>query len=213
MKLTIVLRALGVGVALGTAATASAVNLSLTQNSSGFLFATASPKGGLLLDSHNSGPVQDQPLKRFTATIYSEVYANDPSNPLGGLTFWYQLENVVDAGTQGRDLYGMSIPLALSTAAIEVNSLGGPNKADLALFNASLAFVWLGVSTIEVGSASTWMVLYTDQPRYALQNVGVLDGTVEDVPALVPIPEPATHAALFALGLAAFAGYRRLRAR
>jgi hypothetical protein len=199
--------------------TARAVNLSLTPGTFGLAPGDGGPKGGVLVASLTSGPTQDQPDLRFTARVFSEVYAGDPLNGLGGLTFWYQIENVIDPATEGRVLQGLGIPLDFPTSVIEVNSEGGANTPDLAGLTASgseISFVWL-TDTVEVGSLSSWLVIYTDYDAYREALVGVADGTVEDVAALVPtrtaVPDSASTAWLLVLGLAGIAICGKLRDR
>jgi hypothetical protein len=49
------------------------------------------------------------------------VLSGDPGNTLGGLSFYYQADNVVDKLTEGRPLQGLGIPLDVPTAAVDVD--------------------------------------------------------------------------------------------
>jgi hypothetical protein len=220
MKLPV--KEIAVAAFLGASASVSAVNLSLTPGTFGGMPADDPARLGALKASLTSADVQDQPELQFTARVDSMVYALDPNNPwsaAGGLTFWYRIANIDDGVTEGRPLLGLGIPLDFPTAAIEVNqddSAPGAAPADIAGFNGAgnaLVFEWIGDNTIKLAGTSAWVAMYTDYTDCMQGLVSVVDGTAEDIPALVPIlvPEPTTYAGLFALGLAGFAAYRRFR--
>ena len=84
-------------------------------------------------------------------------------------------------------------------------------RASLAANSGAVSFFWT-VNPILETQVSAWQAIETSFTSYMLGVVGAIDGTSEDVAALVPVPEPATYAGLFALGLAGFAAYRRFRA-
>jgi hypothetical protein len=172
-----------------------------------------------------SADTQDQPDLRFTARLISAVYAGDPLNALGGLTFWYQLENVLDPATEGRSLQGLGIPFDVPTSGIEVNGEGGngPDLVGLSSSGNSVLFVWI-TDPVEVGTSSAWLVIYTGFASYREQLVGVANGTVEDVAGLVPtgtdgngsngaVPDAGSSLLLLSMSALALAGLARLRSQ
>jgi hypothetical protein len=220
MNIRRVVGAIGVA-SMGLAVSASAVNLSLSPGTFSGMPADDPAMLGTLAASMVSPDVQDLPDLRFTSRVYSAVYADDPNNPwasgflgTGGLTFWYRMENIDDGVTEGRPLQGLAIPLGFPTLAVEVNqddSAAGAVAADIAGLNfaaaSSVGFIWIG-DTVDLTETSAWVALYTDYTGFSEGLVGIADGTVEDVPALVPsgasmkVPEPVSTAGLFALALA-----------
>ena len=119
-------------------------------------------------------------------------------------------------GVGNRPLQGLTIPLLSPVGGITVDqttSVASGHLADFGTLNAggsTIGFLWLGTPMV-AGETSQW-VSFTSTLPPVLKDVGVQDGTVVNVQALVPVPEPATYAGLFALGLAGFAAFRRFRA-
>lgn len=216
MRIRQLTKGFGLAAAMGTSAALNAITLSLTPGTFGFVPSTGTVPGttGVIVASLDSGPVQDQPDLRFTAEVHSVVVAGDLDNALGGLSFYYRVDNVNDGVTEGRPLQGLGIPFDLPAASVEVDQDVSGNMADIAGLTASSSSVGFTFLTdpVMLNESSGWLVVHTAFPSFKEGLVGVADGTTEDVAALVPIPEPTMFAGLFGLGLAAFAGYHRFRA-
>ncbi len=147
----------------------------------------------------------------FTATLDTFVYENVITK---NLTFFYRMSN--NPGS-ARPLQGLSVPLGIAvgngqTALDQVNSGKQAAFGSLDIGGGTVGFVWIGANVLTAGQTSAWVMLETDLKSYIPGQVGVQDGTTANLNSLVPVPEPATYAGLFALGLAGFAAFRRFRA-
>ena len=155
------------------------------------------------------------PTLNFTAQVDSAVTVGNTYGA-SALTFWYRVSNVADPATADKKVQSLSIPMGPGGATeVSLDQTGGTlSAAENGALNISgglVAFGWVG-NPIPKGNNSSWLKVQTEFTQYQLGMVGVQDGTSVAVPALVPIPEPATYAGLFALGLAGFAAFRRFRA-
>lgn len=204
---------------------AYAGNLGLDPGGYGWLGYDASPRGGTLLDALTA-TVQDSPGLAFTATLTTQVYASDPYNPLGGLTFWYDLTNVSDPATDGGQLQVLALIDPEPLGGVEVNSeSGGPVIAGLNYAGNLLVAFWQPGLT--PGDESPGFVLYSSlasyheglarvesdayQTRsglagalYGILTSGLSVGTAEHLPAFVPgaaqsIPETTTTLSILLL--------------
>lgn len=211
MRLPTIGKALGVIALAGAAASVNAANLALAAGSFGLMPSDLGGGPGAPIATLSSPNVQDSVLN-FTAQVESAVTVGNTYGA-SALNFWYKMSNVNDPGTGNRPLQGLSVAMPGPTAAVELNQTAGPNKSDLGQLTAggsTVSFTWVG-TPLTKGVADGWVVVYTPYTAYTQGFVGVQDGTTANVPALVPVPEPATYAGLFALGLAGFAAYRRFR--
>ena len=210
MKVPSIAKGLAVAMGFGAAAAVSAQVL-LNPGSAGTMTANlvAGPAGTIAAWS-SAGTADD--LGNFTAQVDSAVTAG---NTYGGnaLTFWYRLTNVSPAPTAGAPLVSLGVPMPGSSPVVVDQVSAGGNLSNLGVNTGSaVAFFW-SVNQITLGQASSWQAIETPFTAYYKGFVGAIDGTSEDVVALVPlIPEPSTYVGLFALGLAGFAAYRRFRA-
>jgi hypothetical protein len=143
----------------------------------------------------------------------------------GKLAFWYRLFNNTSS-TVGFNYLGITMPATATSVELnqQLDTAIGKNEAISASFLGSVVgFNY--TDRIGLGQSTTWAVVYTDfttftgGPGYT-DTLPVLvraaDGSITVNlrgvgPAGVPVPEPGTYAAVFALGLAAFAAYRRHR--
>ena len=168
---------------------------------------------------------QQSPDKLFKATLETWVYDNHPSNPWGltAITIEYRISNLPDVTTGERAIWGMGIPLleSVKTTGLYVGFRATgteteiPAIATLDTEGLTIGVAWLP-DQIAAGETSMRLVVHTPFTDYKKQPhvVGVIDGGVENFKTLAGfgiIPEPSTYAALFALGLAGFAAYRRVR--
>lgn len=211
-----VTKALGFIALVGVATSVNAVNLTLTPGdgpvgvpaelSDGPVGAVASMTWGPVNQGGGAG------FGDFTAFLESAV--TDWGG--GKLAFWYKISN-----NARRDPNGGSVPtnpiefmgvfLPVTPTQVQVNQQSGPNSATLASFLGPVGFAYTQ-DPIVAGERSTWGVIFTDFTSYDIGKVRVTGGNSQDLFGIVPVPEPATYAGMFALGLAGFAAYRRFRA-
>lgn len=153
----------------------------------------------------------------FTGTLLSQVWSGDTSNPFGGLTFTYRLQNnssSLDAlGRLTLSSYaGYQTDVSFNGPGVvplnAVRSVGG-NQIDFNLLSGPPNFQ----HNLIPGASTPVLILQTDSLIYNLGNASVIDTAVANAVALVPtaiVPEPTTLA-LAGLGLLATAMRRKLR--
>jgi len=143
-----------------------------------------------LLDSITT-TVQDSPGLAFTAALTTQVYEGDPHNPLGGLTFWYDLTNVSDPATEGRNLQVLAVSATQSLGIIEVNSAAGGSAPLFAGLNdmGNLLSVtwWPGLGS---GVSHPGFVVYTSLDSYHEGLVRVESDAYQDLGLLLDVVEP-----------------------
>jgi hypothetical protein len=119
----------------------------------------------------------------FTGTLTSTVLSDDPTNPLGGLTFTYLLSD--DVGSSGE----IERVAVVSFAGVMVNVDFVPNTGDVppAYFNRSTgsgntvdsAFVNppFGLGSLQPGQTSDLLVVYTNSQVFTASTALVSDGS------------------------------------
>lgn len=145
----------------------------------------------------------------FVGRVTSFVWTGDPTNPLGGLTFQYRLENFA-ASNDGIGRFVANGYLGWQTdASGELGSVPVPTIIDRPNNGnrVGFSFFYFGVDNglIEPGQ-TTHVVVQTNAPNFRVDTGSVIDGGVVNVDILSPVPEPATIAAL---GVGAVALLRR----
>ncbi len=207
MKLLTATRGLGVAALIGAASSVSGATLLLNLGDfSNALATTATTAGLTLVTSMSSGGGTAD----FAATLDTEVYKDGA----GLLTFFYRVSN--NAGS-ARPLQGLTIPLEVAVGSGQIGvdqDLSGKTAtyASLDSGGGTVGFTWVGSQIMTAGTSGSWVMVQTPFKTYKPGLVGVQDGTTANLNSLTPIPEPATYAGLFALGLAGFAAFRRFRA-
>lgn len=202
-----------VGAAVVVAASYQAsAQLLLTPGNSGPMPADLSAGPAGFIDFNASPNVQDP---GFTAQVDSAITVGNTYG-LSALTFWYRVSNVADPATLADPIKSMAIGMAPGGAwQVALNQTGGTLNASsdgaLTAGGGIVNFLWVN-NPIPKGNNSSWLRVETPFDQYRLAVVQVQGQNLVPVPALVPIPEPATYAGLFALGLAGFAAFRRFRA-
>jgi hypothetical protein len=201
------------GIALAMSASA-ALNAGLLLNpgdpAGAMPFALPTGPGGAAIAYHSSAATPDN-LGMFTAQVDSAVTVGN-SFGANALTFWYRVFNT-DQSPDGLDIVSLGVPMWQPPSPVRVDQAAGTGVLSSLAMNTggAISFFWTQNPVAE-GYISSWQAIETSWTSYALKTVGVIDGTSEDVPALVPIPEPSVYAGLAALGLVGFAGFRRFRA-
>ena len=176
--------------------------------------AETSPVGGTVL--FNTGPVPFT-AGSFSGTLTSEAIAGDTSNPYGGLTFTYEIDNFSASSDDIARMTVSSFGLFLTDASYNSTTpVGGlaPMSITRSANGAVLGFNFL-VPSLSPGNASALLVVQTDSPTWVHSGASLIDGSSTTVNSLAPVPEPSTFC-LAGLGLLGLLGYnwqRRRRAR
>jgi hypothetical protein len=150
----------------------------------------------------------------YNGTLTSTVLVGDPSNPLGGLTFTYLLQNNV--GSPGEiDRLTVS-PFNGFATTVEYVAGGGqaPTYIDRSVDSSTVGFSFLqppvGPGALLPAQTSDLLVIYTNAPTFIPTLANVIDSNVARVASFAPAPEPSTFVlcSLAALGLGLLARRR-----
>lgn len=145
----------------------------------------------------------------YTGSLTSTVYSGDVSNPLGGLTFTYQISN---ATTSAHAITRLAVNgfSGFTTDMSFNNTLGGtlaPTLNDRDAGGNVIGFTYIGApigfGTIAAGTTTNLMVVQTNATGYRGTLSNVIDGSIAVVDSYAPVvvPEPATAGVLLAAGL------------
>lgn len=153
----------------------------------------------------------------FSGSLTSTVITGDLSNPLGGLTFTYLLNN--DAGSS--DALERFTVNDFANVMMNV-SYSGPGTAPTlidrqnAVTGDTVGFSWdgppIGPSRLQPGTSSALLVLQTNATSYYTAGGFVIDGSVANVNSIAAVPESSTWqiSLLACVGVAIFS-IRRAR--
>lgn len=168
----------------------------------------ANPLDGSTIDSLSSGFVAPGSL---SGTLRSLVIDNDSANPLGGLTFIYQIDNdgVAGAHSIGRlaidSFSGFSTDVSYLVAANEVAPVYSDRGSNGAVVGFNF-FPYEGDSNtgfLTPGKISAVMIVHTNATNYQNVMANVINGGISSAESFGPVvPEPST-AALLGLGIGA----------
>lgn len=135
----------------------------------------------------------------FTGTLTSKVWADDKSNPWGGITFTYKLANNSDC----RESLGLFALRGFSESLADVNYSGSgiaprtvsrsadANKITFGFFNRH------GDETLLPGNTSAWLVIQTGCTSWGLNQLVGLDSAEVIAPAFTPVAAPEPTLATF----------------
>lgn len=155
------------------------------------------PVGGVILTSASTAFVV---AGAFSGTLYTDVIAGDASNPLGGLTFIYRVENDGASGPNsiGRmslaSMLGFTIDAAYNpTAGVAPASIDRNPSGDVIGFNFVPTPIDPLAGFLGPGASSARLVIQTDAPYYRPAVASLIDGGVITVPTVGPaVPEPSS---------------------
>lgn len=163
----------------------------------------------------------------FAGTLDSRVSFH-PDNDGPKLAFWYQLTISAVPSGGAIDKLSLRLPTTSTTAVVNQDLSASTVEASTASFLSSTiggtTYSVLGIdynlNDLTVGEKTSWVAYFSDYTDYnrslgdAPLTVVISDGSVLVNltglgPVGAPVPEPETWAGLSALGLLAFAAYRR----
>lgn len=149
----------------------------------------------------------------FIGSLTATVVAGDPANPLGGLTFTYELSNAPQSPNAIARLTVTNYSGFGTDASYETPATGlTPALIDrLSSDVVGYSFSGIGAGPIFPGVTSAVLVLQTDATAWTQTSASIIDAGAVTVPTLGPtIPEPAS---IGLLGVAGCALLSRRRSR
>ncbi len=153
----------------------------------------------------------------YSGTLLSQVYAGDPNNPFGGLTFSYVVANDPTSLDALERFTAVNFTGFLTDAGFAPGSPFAPSLIDRSLAGDTVGFTFFnnaGLLQILPGQMSTQLIIRTNAQFFNNVNDSVIDGAVASVASYGPtiVPEPAT-CGLVALGMVLGAVIRHKRAK
>jgi hypothetical protein len=153
----------------------------------------------------------------YSGTLLSQVYAGDPSNPFGGLTFSYVIANDPTSLDAIERFTAVNFTGFLTDVGFVPGSPFAPSLVDRSLFGDTIGFSFFnnaGLLQILPGQTSTQLVIRTNAQFFNNVNDSVIDGAVVSVASFGPtlVPEPATLGLVaLGIGMGALSHARRKR--
>ena len=140
----------------------------------------------------------------LSGKLLSKVWAEDESNPFGGLTFSYRLVNTGECA----DFLGWFSLNGFAGLGVDVNYFGGglaPRTVTRSASGDVISFGFFdrdGDETFEPGASSAWLIVQTSAQTWGVnQSVGVgAESVAAVVFAPVVVPEPTAMALLVLTG-------------
>ena len=141
-----------------------------------------------------------------SGTLTTTVYQNDSSNPLGGLTFTFLVQNDVSSPDEIGRFTVSGFKGWLTDVSFQVPTAGvQPTLQDRNTSGNVIGFDFIGLpfgaGMLAPGQTSALMVIQTNAPSFTPALAHVIDGFSVEVSSFAPIPEPLT-----VLGMLASAG-------
>lgn len=145
------------------------------------------PVGGEVVASAVAVPLV---AATFRGSVTTTVIAGDTSNPLGGLTFTYQVTNHADSANVIAQLALAGFAGLLVDASYQIPGEGTPpasislSSTGNGIFFAFLAGI--GPGALDPGSSSAVLVLQTNASNYCRTKVSAIDGSVGEAASYAP---------------------------
>jgi len=149
----------------------------------------------------------------FSGTLTSKVWADDESNPWGGLTFTYKLSNASSC----LESLGLFALRGFADSLVDVNYSGSgiaPRTVSRSVSGSEIAFGFFtrhGAETLLPGDTSAWLVIQTSCNTWGVNQFVGMDAEMVAATTFAPVAVPEPAAATL-LGLA-FAAPLALRKR
>ncbi len=145
-----------------------------------------------------------------SGTLTSSVYKNDASNPLGGLTFTFQITNKTTpssltdvTGLTTTDFTGFGTDASYQTPTTNITPKSvSRNTADIV----GWTFTATNGGVIAPGQTSSVLVVQTNAQSFTNITASLLGGAGASAASFGPVPEPSS---LACLGTFAVLAYRR----
>lgn len=195
------------GVTLGTGGAQAAIianNASVAATPSAF-----DPSFGMLQISTGVQPFSATFTNLFSGSVTQEVRQESLlANPLGGLTFIYQISNDATSQTSIKRLVGGNF----NGFATDV-SIYGPGQGALT-FDRDASGINIGADFtvpthgLDAGETSSLLVVRTNASSYTNGFISIIDGGSATVGGYAPVPEPG---AIALIGIATYALLGRRR--
>lgn len=176
----------------------------IAPNTNVFALNEPGPVGGTVVASQTV----NYTTATYSGTLTSTVVSGDTSNPLGGLTFTYQISNNTTSAHAITRLAvngfsGFSTDMSFNNGSGTI----APTLNDRDAGGNVIGFTYIGApiggGTIIPGATSNLMVVQTNAAGFRPTLGNVIDGSIAVVDTYAPvvIPEPASATALLAAGL------------
>lgn len=145
----------------------------------------------------------------LSGKLMSKVWAEDESNPFGGLTFSYRLVNTGECD----DFLGWFSLSGFAGLLVDVNFFGGGVAPHTAIRSPSGDTISFGFfdrdadETFEAGDSSAWLIIQTSAHTWGANQLIGVDAEMIAATAFSPVavPEPSSVALLALTGVCAMA--------
>lgn len=132
----------------------------------------------------------------FSGTLASKVWADDESNPLGGLTFTYKLSN----SSSCLDSLGLFALRGFANSLVDLNYSGSgiaPRTVSRSISGSEITFGFFtrhGAETLLPGDSSAWLVIQTSCDTWGVNQLVGMDAFEVFAATFAPVavPEPTT---------------------
>lgn len=131
-------------------------------------------------------------------TVTSWVVANSPGNTLGGLSFYYQINNTGSLPVGGFSIAdfgiipGSLVDVATVAGAFDTSVTGGQIPSFANRSSGAGSIIRFFFSGIAPGTSSAVLIVNTAYTQFGFNTGGILNNLTADVAILAPVPEPST---------------------